>query len=398
MNKCLIFVVCTIFLLCFSFALSFPGKAYKFSDLNTPLKLVGSDSCFSLNLSALEKDTLKNTPGILGLLLHLKETENSDDFVFVQSDLGIVYNRNLFGFNINHRHYVSDSQDNYLFIPLESVKKGKIDLYLCGSAKDKIELYSDSEIGTYKIPYFGEDSFSKSFLSENYKINEKIPIQVTLKNAGYGQAEVFLFYDNEIFTKWFKLKNGTPSLTKKLSPNESISLEYNVVPLTGKSFTVSPAIVSYSVNGYVFNEFSNALISNARVYLDEIFVTLNIPNKYMDINQQGNLSLTILNDSDKNKQAVLMIDGLSKFNQDERYELTLKPFETKTLSYKVMSDKELIVTFDVSLFANDKDKTEKQYDSQTIYFGHSVSNYNYLFVIVAIILVAGLVLYYKFGL
>ena len=398
MNKYFALTFAVIFLLSFSFALSFPGKIISFKDLNMPTVYEGASFCVSMPLSTIDKDLLKNTPGVLGLLLHVK-SGSPEDFLYVQSDLGLVYMRNIFGFNINHRHYIYDAQDNYIYVDLEPARLGNLDLFLCSSAKAKLQLYDDSQIGSYRIPYFGENNFTKSFKnSESYKINEKTTVEVNLKNSGYSEANVFLFYDNEIFTKWFKLKDGTPSLNQTIAPGESVNLEYNVVPLTGKSFTVSPAIVRYTVNGYVFSEYSNGLISNARAYLDEIFVTINIPTKDLDLNETGKLNILIFNDSDKNKESVLLVSGLEKFGYDDRYEITLGPSETKTMNFDLTSTKESIVTFNISMIAGDKEKTEKQYDSQTVSFGKEIANYNYIFVIVALVLAIGVAVYYKYGL
>ncbi len=395
MNKFFIFGFLLVLLLSFSFALTFPGKSINFKDFNMPT-IYEKDTCVTMNLTSIQKDTLKSNPGILGLLLHIK-TSGPDDFVYVQSDLGIVNSRNIFGFNINYRNLMSDAQSNYLFINLETVKKGNLELFLCASSKDKIELFDDSQIGSYRIPYFGEDNFTKSFQNlGNYKINEKTPVEVKLTNAGYSNAEIFLFYDNELFTNWFKLKDGTPSMTKILPPTESVSLEYNVVPLTGKSFSVSPAVVRYSVNGYIFSDYSNGLISNARAYLDEIFVKMDVSSTNLDINKEGIITITIQNDSDKPKAAVLLVSNLELFGLDNRYEIQLAPMETKIMTYKISSPKEGMFTFNVSLVAGDAEKTEKEYASQTVYFGKELNNYNYIYVIVAVLLVIGVAIYYKY--
>jgi len=395
MNKLFAFSISLIFLISFSFALTFPGKTINFEDLNTPLTYV-KDGCIELGLSSLDKDTLKSTPGVLGLLLHIKEGD-ADDFFYVQSDLGVLYSRNIFGFNVNHRHFVSEAQNNYLFINLEPAKTGNLDLFLCAGSKNKIVLLEDSQIGSYRLPYFGENNFTKNFKDlDNYKINEKTPVEVVLKNSGYANAEIFLFYDNELFTNWFKLKDGTPSMSRLLAPDDFVSLEYNVVPLTGKSFSVSPAVVRYSVNGYIFTNYSNGLISNARAYLDEIFVNLDISSTHLDLNQEGTIKVILQNDSDKQKNAVLLVSNLDKFGLDNRYEIDLKPMETKTLTYKISSPKEQIFTFNVSLIAGNDEKTEKLYDSQTISFGKELTNYNYIYVIVAIVLVLGVAVYYRY--
>lgn len=397
MNKLFILGFAFIFLLSFSFALSFPGKTLDFKDLNLPT-VYENDVCIPFNLSVLNKDLLLNTPGVLGLFLHIK-SGNPEDFFYIQSDKGIVYSRNNFGFGVEHRNFVSDSQQDYLFINLESVRSVNLDLYFCVSSKNKLELFNDSQIGSYRIPYFGEKNFTKSFKNPNeYKLNEKSPVEVVLKNSGFGNADVFLFYDNEIFTKWFKLKDGVPSITKTLAPGEEISLEYNIEPSTDKSFTVSPAIARYTFNDYVFTEVSNGLISNARAYLDEIFVNVNLSETNLDLNETGVLQVVIYNDSNKDKDAVLLVQGLEKFGLDDRYQIVLKPFETKNLFYNLSSSTEKIVTFNVSMIAGDNQKTEKTYDTQTIYFGHGVNNYTYIYVVIAVVLVAGLVVYYRFAL
>jgi len=397
MNKFFIFTLIFIFVLSFGFALSFPGKTIDFKDINMP-KIYSNDVCVPFNLSVLNKDVLLNTPGVLGLFLHIR-SGSQDDFFYIQSNKGIIYSRNIYGFSVEHRHFLSDAQQEYLFINIEQARSQDLDLYLCSSSKNKIELYDDSQIGSYRIPYFGEENFTKAFKNPTeYKLNEKSPVEVVLKNNGYGNADVFLFYDNEIFTKWFKLKDGVPSITKTLAPGEEISLEYNISPSTDKAFTVSPAIVRYTVNDYVFTEVSNGLISNARAYLDEIFVTVDLSKKNLDLNENGQLSLKIYNDSNKDKDAVLLVEGLENFGLDDRYQITLKPFETKNLVYQINSPSEKIVTFNISLIAGDKEKTEKTYDTQTIYFGQGVNNYTYVYVVIAVVLVAGLLVYYRFAL
>lgn len=386
-----------IALLSFSFSLSFPGKTISFKDLNMPLIFNGDSVCASIDLSSADKDLLVNTPGVLGLLLHIKSGAPTS-FVSVRSDLGMVYTKNIYGFNIKSTHYLSEAQNHYLYIDLQPARSGNLDFYLCTSSKSKIEFYEDSQIGSYKLPYFGGSNFTKAFKNHNYKINEKTPVLVTLKNSGFADANVFIFYDNELFTKWFSLKNGTPSLNQNLKPGQSTSLEYNVVPLTDKSFTISPAVARYTVNGYVFTEYSNGFISNARNYLDELFVNVDFSAPKVDLNENETIKVGIYNDSNKNKNVELLVSGLEQFGLSDIYPVTLKPSETKTLSFDVNSSKNKMVKFKVYLAMNDVNNTKKLYDSQTVYFGNPINNYNYIFVIFAIVLVVGVIVYYKYGL
>jgi len=396
MNKFFILSILTVFLLSFAFSLSFPGKSISFSDLNMPL-VYSNTGCIPFNFTPQDKSLLLDTPGILGIMLHIK-SEDPDAFFYLQSNLGTLYKKNVFGFNIEHRNFVSETQNGYLFIYLEPVRSEDLTIYFCVSSSSKIELYPDSQIGTYRIPYFGGDNFVKEFMNDNYKIGEKTPVEVKLKNSGYGLTNIFLFYDNELFTKWFDLKDGTPSVTDSLEPGDETSLIYNLSPKTDKSFTVSPAVLRYDFNGYVFTEYSNGLISNARNYLDEIFLNINLTDKELTPNSKSILNIELLNDSEKNKDAVLLISGLEQFNLDDRYQVSLKPFEKKQLSYELTSPVEKIVTLNISLIAGENEKLEKVYDSQTISFENPLTNNNYIYVILAFVLVVGIIVYYKYGL
>ncbi len=389
-----------IFLCMLSFvnAISFEGTQFTFKELGYGQQIKVGE-CFPLSLTSDQKATLQSSQGVLGLLLHVGGEPKIDDFVFVkygQKKENVVYHRSIFGFGVNYRSYLADSQKDYLYVDLESVKLGDLDLFLCAGGTNTTELLEDSVIGSFKIPYFGADNFSKSFGADNYKINEKTPIVVALRNAGNKDANVFLFYDNEIFTKWFKLKEGTPSLSLNIKPGETKSLTYFFEPQISESFTVSPAIVRYTVNDYIFTDYSNALISNARNYLDEIFVTLNIPTKNLDYNEEETVSLQLYNDSKAEKDIVLKISGLANFGLDEKYPVSLKPLENKELQFKISSGKEQVVTLDVSLETTDSKAENKTYDSQTVYVGQAVQNYTYVIILFVIVLIIGILLYYKY--
>jgi hypothetical protein len=71
--------------------------------------------------------------------------------------------------------------------------------------------------------------------------------------------------------------------------------------------------------------------------------------------------------------------------------------ELKTLTYNIKSQESKVVTLNLSLATNDGE-LEKNLDSQTISIGENINNYNYIFVIFAIVLVLGIILYYKFWL
>ena len=75
----------------------------------------------------------------------------------------------------------------------------------------------------------------------------------------------------------------------------------------------------------------------------------------------------------------------------------LEPLETKTLKYNIKSSESKVVTLNLSITTNDGDSS-KILDSQTVSVGHNISNYSYIFVIFAIVLVLGIILYYKFWL
>ncbi len=387
-----------LFLLSFVSAISFEGTQYTFKDLGASQQIKVGE-CTSLNLTAEQKANLQSSQGVLGLLLHVGGEPKTDDFVFVkygQKKENVVYHRSIFGFGVNYRNYLSDAQKNYLYVDLESIKLGDLDLVLCSGGTNTAELLEDSVIGSFKIPYFGGDNFSKNFSADNYKIGEKTPIVVELRNAGSKDANVFLFYDNEIFTKWFELKEGTPSVSKNLLPGEMTSLTYYFEPQISESFTVSPAIVRYSVNDYIFTEYSNALVSNARDYLDEIFVTLDIPNKNLDYNQEETINLKLYNDSKNEKNIILIVSGFGKLGLDEKYPISLKPLETKEMQFKISSGKEQVVTLNVSLETTDSKAENKTYDSQTVYVGQAVQNYTYVIILFVVVLILGILLYYKY--
>ena len=180
-------------------------------------------------------------------------------------------------------------------------------------------------------------------------------------------------------------------------PNSSVELRYNMTPKSEKSFTVSPAVLRYDYKGYIFTNYSNGLVSNAKVYLDEIVANLKIDKKILDLNETSNIDVIVYNDSSLKKEAVLNISGLKEFGLSERYDLSLEPLETKTLKYNIKSSESKVVTLNLSITTNDGDSS-KILDSQTVSVGHNISNYSYIFVIFAIVLVLGIILYYKFWL
>lgn len=389
----LIFI--TLFLTTLAYAIDFEGKTYSFDDLNIITTFSNPETCTFINLSDYQKNELISNPGILGLLLHIKNY-SGEGIIYINTEDGYSYTRNIFGFETNYGYLFRDIQNNYLFISLEELKNKNF-YYLCVRSDNPLEFHLDSKIGSFKIPYFANKDFKKSFLSEDYKLNEKTAIEVKAKNSGYDTAKIYLFYDNEIFTKWFKLKDGIPSIEENVIPNSSVELRYNMTPKSEKSFTVSPAVLRYDYKGYIFTNYSNGLVSNAKVYLDEIVANLKIDKKILDLNETSNIDVIVYNDSSLKKEAVLNISGLKEFGLSERYDLSLEPLETKTLKYNIKSSESKVVTLNLSITTNDGDSS-KILDSQTVSVGHNISNYSYIFVIFAIVLVLGIILYYKFWL
>lgn len=388
-------VFLALFLTTFASAISFEGKTYSFSDLNITPAFESPETCVFINLSDYQKNELVSYSGILGLFLHIKNY-SGEGIIYIITEDGFSYKRNMFGFETNYGYLFRDIQDDYLFISLEELRDKEF-YYLCVRSENLLELYLDSEIGSFKMPYFADKDFTKGFVTKDYKLNEKTPINVKVKNSGYDTAKIFLFYDNEIFTKWFKLKDGVPSLEENVIPNSAVELRYNIVPVSENSFTVSPAVLRYDYKGYIFTNYSNGLVSNARMYLDEILVNLNIDKKTLDLNETSNIEIVLYNDSSLAKEAVLNIFGLKEFGLSERYDLTLDPLETKTLTYNIKSSESKVVTLNLSIATNDGNNA-KILDSQTVSIGHNISNYSYIFVIFAIVLVLGIILYYKFWL
>ena len=393
--KYLSLVFIALFVTTFASAISFEGKTYSFSDLNITTTFESPETCVFINLSDYQKNELVSYSGIYGLFLHVKNYTD-DGIIYVVTEDGFSYRRNMYGFETNYGYLFRDIQKDYLFISLEELKDKEF-YYLCVRSNNNLELYSDSTIGSYKIPYFSDNDFTKDFVTKDYKLNEKTPIEVKVKNSGYDTAKIFLFYDNEIFAKWFKLKDGVPSLEENVIPNYTVELRYNIVPVSDKSFTVSPAVLRYDYKGYIFTNYSNGLVSNARMYLDEILVNLTIDKKTLDLNETSNIEVVLYNDSSLAKEAVLNISGLKEFGLSERYALNLEPLETKTLTYNIKSADSKVVTLDLSIATNDGNSS-KILDSQTVSIGHNISNYSYIFVIFAIVLVLGIIVYYKFWL
>lgn len=384
-----IFLLLSLFVFSGISALEFPGLIYNFDELGVPLEF-NQGLCY--NFVDLNYDAINDYEGILGLILHFKTISKDSAIYFKDGNEIITYN-NIFGSNISTKYFVEDSQEKYLYVDLESVRDLEY-LTMCSVSQNKIYFLGDSQIGSYKIPYFGSN-FKKEFVNKSYKLNEKTPVKITLKNTGYDTAKVFVFYDNELFKDWFKLKNGTPSLNENILPNVERSITYNVVPLTDKMFTVSPAVLHYNYNGYNFEIYSNSLISNARLYLDEIFVDLSVSKESFDINEAGLIDLDIINDSNNSKMVRMEIKGLSNFGLNEYQDLNLGPFEEKRIQYTITSNESKIVNLDVYLHAND---SNKEYAYKTIYFGKNIQNYNIIYVIFAIVLILGIIVYYRYGL
>lgn len=384
-----------LFLTTFVSAINFEGKTYTFEDLNITLNFASPETCVHINLSDYQKSELLSYPGILGLFLHVKDY-SGEGIIYTVTEDGFYYKRNMYGFETNYGYLFRDIQKDYLFLSLEELRDKEF-YYLCVRSNNYLELYSDSKIGAFKIPYFADKDFTKNFVSSEYKLNEKTPLEVKAKNSGYDTARIFLFYDNEIFTKWFKLKDGIPSLEENLIPNSNVELRYNIVPKTEKSFTVSPAVLRYDYKGYIFTNYSNGLVSNARIYLDEILVNLNIDKVDLDLNELSNIEIVLYNDSSSEKEAVLNILGLKEFGLAERYDLNLKPLESKKLNYSIKSSESKVVTLNLSIATNDGTNS-KTIDSQTISIGSNITNYSYILVIFVIVLVLGIILYYRFWL
>jgi hypothetical protein len=252
-------------------------------------------------------------------------------------------------------------------------------------------LHNDSEIGSYKIPYFEcNDCFVKKPINEKYKVGESTPIEIKFINKGFKDANIIVFYDNEIFKNWFKLRDGQPSWSGLLKPNQYSNIVYSFEPLIAEEFIISPAIMKYVYNGYIFNVPSNPVIVGATPYFDSIACQIIVSKRDLRVNENTAVQTILYNDSNNTKEFELY---LSHKDNAQKKEILLNPFESKNIYFELTSDKESTVNFTVSLQKTDLNKI---CGIDAIGFTDNTYDYKPILIILLLLIAVATFVYYNY--
>jgi len=369
---------------------AFDGQSTTFKELGYSSKVLASGSnCFDLQINNWEQ--LKAEEGILGTMLHVNMPSDERSKFFLKNVNGetITY-RSIYGVRIAFVYKNKNLQDGKIFINLEQMRDLKGELQICGYPveNETITIFDNSEIGSYKIPYFGcEDCFKKKPVESKYKVNEPTPIKVEFTNKGYADTNLEVFYDNEIFQKWFLLGAGQPKWNGNLDINEEANFEYMFTPLIGENFVISPAVMTFSFDGYKFEELSNLIIVGTKPYLDTIICEYAIDRHTYEIGETANIELILYNDSASEKVFNVSLN-------DETTKVLMNSQESKTVLFEVSKDDESIDEYQITLTKDDLSKT---CGNLSLAFTESKFNYiPYIILLLVLIAIGTFVYYYYF--
>ena len=347
--------------------------------------------CKKIILSKWNK--LKSEEGILGLFLH---TNFGKDTWLIIRDANFkpLIHKSVYGVNIAFYYLQKDLENNWIFVNLEQIRKQNSNkIFICysfGKNETKATIFGDSEFGSYKIPNIRKIDFKKETLNKNYKTDEKTPVIVKFKNSGFDTAKVFVFYDNLMFTKYFKLKDGTPQWQGVLKPNEDANLIYNFVPEKAEEFVISPAIIKYEFKDYVFYSYSNPVIVGARPYLNTISCNSEIHNFIYNINENIKIPVNLYNDSDKIKKFLVFLET---DNNKIKKEIVLNKEELKNTFFNIKENEETIKNYKIYL---KKENNLKECGSFTINFKKKHTSIIPYLIIFFLLFSIGIYIYYKY--
>jgi len=400
MNKILTFLILSTLMIGFINALTFEGTSTSFSRLGYETKeLTKNDNC--LDLSYNNWQNLKEESGILAMILHFEgdmpNVEEKTKIVVYDANNNPVRHKTAFGINIASTYGLKELQNGSLVVPLEALRnynEGQFRVCVYFDKLEKINLVNDSEFGSYKIPYFDcEGCFVKSEAKDKYKVGQKTELDVDFKNAGYADANLTVFWDNEIFTKWFRLRDGQASWEGTLGVGETSKLAYNFIPIIPENFVISPAVLKYTVNGYTFQSLSNPIIVGTVPYLDTINCEYVIPKYTYNVGETANIEVLLYNDYDKDKSVEVILNNGTK---TEKQIVTIGSQETKRATFALTEKKENTLNLSLTLEKAELGLT-KECGNETIGFTEKKQNYLPIIVLILILIsIATFVYYYYF--
>jgi hypothetical protein len=403
--KRLSFIVFLIFLSISVSASYFEGTSIEPEELGLgDIRFTENMSCVDLFVPEQEWSSLKEFKGILGVEMNvfLADANSKANLFFYDEDgRSIAYNTTA-GSKVGKNYGIEFIQNNFFFLYLESFRDKKyLKLEICGDlANTEYIIAKDLRFGSYKLPYF-QNSFRKEFLKKEYKIGEKLPIKVKIKNEGFALADLSLFFDNSLFTKWFKLAEGEPSIKKVLEVGGEEELIYNITPQNLNDFIISPAVLQYKVKNYVFNIYSNSLIVDSREYLDTIFCDLEVEKERYDLNENVSINVELYNDSNIEKEIMLTLVFDNNLSTKLSKVVKIKAFDIlEKENFSFVVNNEQVLKVDLYLSTRELNETNltsedtKNCGSETILFKSDSTNYAEYIIILFLILAIAIYIYY----
>lgn len=396
MKKILTLILLTVFLFGTINALTFEGTKKTFEELGIKkTELTKENNCLTLNYA--EWSSLTDTNGILYMILHFGGIYDPEaKIVIFGPDNMPTKHKTVFGVNIAVMYTFKELQNGYLVTSLEdyrTAKQGNFKVCVYLDSVEKTNILQDSEIGSYKLPYFDcENCFSKKPYENKYKVDQKTTMNVNFTNKGYSPAEVTVFWDNEIFTNWFKLRAGQASWEGTLAQNESAKLSYDFIPLIPENFIISPAILKYKINEYEFRTVSNPIIVGTVPYLDTINCQYALNRYEYDLGETATVDVSLYNDYDKEKTISIILD--TGKNQ-QKQSIMLGPQESKWVNFNIKETNEKIVNFTIKLEKEGLNSI-KVCGKETIGFINKQTNYLPIIVLLLILIAIGTFVYYYY--
>jgi|GEM_PF-3295248 len=391
----IILILITIFSLSFASALSFEGskKTFEYFGKDTTV-LTKEHNCVEINPNW---ETLKKETGILGMILHLSMPQNDKTFLVVKDPTdNPIRHKSIVGVNIAFKYTYEDLQNNLLFVSLEDIKsyeQGTIKICGYTNSESNITVYKDSELGIYKIPYFEcKESFSKTPTVSQYKVGQKTPIEIKFKNCGYADANLSVFWDNELFTKWFKLNEGDPSWTGILESDKESTISYMFTPLIAENFIISPAFLHYTTDGYKFTTYSNPVIVGTVPYLDTVNCELFISKHNYSIGEEADIEIALYNDSMRGKDFELVLE---KKDQTEKKHIIIPAQESASELFAISENEEAISDLEIYLLKEDQN-LRKLCGTDSIGFTRETNNYLPYAILLLILISIGTIVYYYY--